>query len=69
MVINDIHQLYGTIADAIIKFSMQKGSDNNVSVIFVAFKNFENKMKDPDFEYHHQTKCQELNENYDLSEI
>ena len=30
---------------------MQKKSIDNVSVIFIAFKNFENKMKDPNFEY------------------
>jgi len=29
----------------------KKKSIDNVSVIFIAFKNFENKMKDPDFEY------------------
>ena len=46
---------------------MQKKSVDNVSVIFIAFKNFENKMKDPNFEYHYQTKCQDIQENYDLS--
>ena len=30
---------------------MQKHSIDNVSVIFIAFKNFELKMKDPNFEY------------------
>ena len=67
--ISDIHQLCGTITDAIIKFSMKKDSVDNVSVIFIAFNNFENKMKDPDFEYHYQTKCQDYQENIDLSEM
>ena len=67
--INDINKLYGTITDAVIKFSLMENSTNKANAIFIAFKNFESKMKDPDFEYHHQTKCQELNENYDLSEI
>ena len=69
MVINDIHQLCAKIVDAIIKFSMKKESVDNVSVVFIAFKNFENKMKDPNFVYQPQTKCQDWNENYDLSQM
>ena len=66
-VIDNIHQLCVKIVDAIIKFSMQKDSVDNVSVIFIAFKNFENKMKDINFEYKQQTKCQNYPEQYDLS--
>lgn len=66
-VIDNIHQLCAKIVDAIIKFSMQKDSVDNVSVIFIAFKNFENKMKDPNFEYKSSTTCQEMQDNYDLS--
>ena len=58
--INDIHKLCGQITDAIIKYSMEKDSVDNVSFIFVAFKNFENKMKDPNFEYTFKNKCQEI---------
>jgi protein phosphatase 2C family protein 2/3 len=47
--INDIHTFCGQITDAIIKYSMEKDSADNVSVVFIAFKNFENKMKDPNF--------------------
>ena len=68
-VIDNIHQLCAKIVDAIIKFSMQKDSVDNVSVIFIAFKNFENKMKDINFEYKQQTTCQDLEDNYDLSEM
>ena len=48
---------------------MQKKSVDNVSVIFVAFKNFENKMKDPDFEYDSSAniKCEEMTDNFDFS--
>ena len=67
--ISDIHQLCGTITDAIIKFSMKKDSVDNVSVIFVAFKNFENKMKDPNFEYKHNTKCIEVPDQLDFSRL
>ena len=66
---DDIRQLCGKITDGIIKYSMQKKSLDNVSVIFIAFKNFENKMKDPNFVYQPQTKCQDWNENYDLSQM
>ena len=69
MVINDIHQLCAKIVDAIIKFSMKKESVDNVSVVFIAFKNFENKMKDINFEYKKKSQCQEWPENYDLSEM
>ena len=48
---DDIRSLCGKITDGIIKYSMQKKSVDNVSVIFIAFKNFEDKMKDPNFEY------------------
>ena len=66
-VINDINELCGKITDAIIKYSMEKNSVDNVTVIFIAFKNFENKMKDPNFEYKCTTKCTEMEDNYDLS--
>ena len=66
-IINDIHSLCGKITDAIIKYSMQKKSVDNVSVIFIAFKNFERKMKDPDFEYNSKTKCIETPDDFDFS--
>ena len=59
VVYNDIHKLSALITDAIIKYSMEKNSDDNVSVIFIAFKNFERKMKDPNFEYIYNSKCVE----------
>ena len=64
---DDIRALCGKITDGIIKYSMQKKSSDNVSVIFIAFKNFEKKMKDPDFEYKSFSKTQEIKEKYDLS--
>ena len=67
--INDIYRLCAVITDEVMKYSLMKNSLDKVCVIFIAFKNFENKMKDPDFEYHHQTKCEELSENYDFSEM
>lgn len=68
-VIDNIHQLCGTITNAIIKFSMEKQSVDNVSVIFIAFKNFENKMKDINFQSQLQTKCQDMPDKFDLSEM
>jgi len=46
---------------------MQKNSVDNVSVIFIAFKNFEDKMKDPNFEYTSKTKTKLIIEQYDFS--
>ena len=49
---------------------MEKNSVDNVSVIFVAFKNFEKKMKDPNFVYTPKTKCQAIKKDkVDLSII
>ena len=47
---------------------MEKNSADNVSIVFVAFKNFEEKMKDPNFEYIPCTKCiQSTSCEYDFS--
>ena len=68
-VYDNIHELCGKITDAIIKYSMEKNSVDNVSVIFVAFKNFENKMKVPNFEYLFNADCTESQaEEIDLSQ-
>ena len=56
------------ITDGIIKYSMQKQSIDNVSVIFIAFKNFENKMKDPNFEYIPTAKTKGVVEQVDFSQ-
>ena len=67
-VINNIHEFCGKITDGIIKYSMEKDSVDNVSIVFVAFKNFEDKMKDPNFEYTYNAKCLESqSEEIDLS--
>ena len=66
-VFNDIRELCGKITDGIIKYSMQKQSIDNLSVIFIAFKNFENKMKDPNFEYTANARTRLVKEQYDFS--
>ena len=47
---------------------MQKKSIDNVSVIFIAFKNFENKMKDQNFEYISTAKTKGVVEQVDFSQ-
>jgi len=47
---------------------MQKQSEDNLTVIFIAFKNFEDKMKDPDFEYTANVKTQLVKEQFDFSQ-
>ena len=67
-VIKDIHSFCGKVTDAIIKYSMEKDSVDNVSVVFIAFKNFENKLKDPNFVYQSKKNCDEIKkEKIDLS--
>ena len=46
---------------------MQKKSADNVSIIFIAFKHFEDKMKDPEFEYVSNTKTKAALIQYDFS--
>ena len=46
---------------------MQKQSEDDVSVIFIAFKNFENRMKDLDFEYTANATTQMVKEQFDFS--
>ena len=68
--INNLHIFCGILTDAIIKYSMEKESGDNVSVIFIAFKNFENKMKDTNFEYTCNAKCKDSEEEeIDLSQM
>ena len=65
---DDIHLHCTRITDGIIKYSMEKNSVDNVSIVFVAFKNFEKKMKEPNFEYiPHATCKQPTNEEIDFS--
>ena len=46
---------------------MQKQTIDNLTVIFIAFKNFENKMKDPNFEYVPNVKTKYILEQKDFS--
>lgn len=46
---------------------MKKNSSDNVSIIFIAFKNFEDKMKDPDFEYKAFSQCTNIKDQVDFS--
>ena len=45
---------------------MDHNTSDNVSVIFIAFKNFENKMKDPNFEYTALPKVMRVRDKYDF---
>ena len=66
--INDIHVYCGNITDAVIKQSMKKMSGDNVTAIFITFKNFEEKMKEKDFEYKDNPECKFIGDEIDLSE-
>ena len=50
-IIENIHKFSGDIADSIIKYSMRKLTADNVTVIFISFENFYEKMKDENYEY------------------
>ena len=50
-IVENIHTYSGNIVDSVIKKSMSKLSTDNVSAIFIAFQNFENKMKEEYFLY------------------
>ena len=66
--VNNIHIYSGNITDAVIKQSMKKMSADNVTAILIAFKNFEEKMKDKDFEYKNSPDCKFIEDEIDLSE-
>ena len=66
--VNNIHVYSGNITDAVIKQSMKKMSGDNVTAIFIAFKNFEEKMKDKDFEYNQRPECKYIDDEIDLCE-
>ena len=53
-IIENIHKFSGDIADSVIKYSMKKLTVDNVTVIFIAFQNFEEKMKDVIYEYNYE---------------
>ena len=65
---NNIHLLCGNIADAIIKYSLIKLSGDNVTCIFIAFKNFKDEMENSEFEYADKNiDCEYIGEEIDLN--
>ena len=69
-IIENIHTFSGNIADAIIKYSMRKLSVDNVTVIFIAFQNFEERMKDENFEYiYNGISCKYIGGKIDLNNM
>lgn len=68
-IINNIHLYSGNVADAVIKQSMKKMSADNVTAIFISFHNFENKMRDIDFEYKNNVECTLIEDEIDTSEV
>ena len=69
-IIDNIHLFSGNIADAIIKYSMKKLSVDNVIVIFIMFKNFEERMKEENFEYIYSgNECKFIGGEIDLNNI
>ena len=65
-IIDNIHSFSGNIVDSVIKKSMSKLSTDNVSAIFIAFKNFENKMKDEEFQYREELQCKFIGNEIDF---
>ena len=65
-IIDNIHSFSGNIVDSVIKKSMSKLSTDNVSSIFIAFKNFENKMKDKEFQYREEPQCKFIGNEIDF---
>ena len=65
-IIDNIHSFSGNIVDSVIKKSMSKLSTDNVSSIFIAFKNFENKMKDDEYQYKEEPQCKFIGNEIDF---
>ena len=67
--INNVHIFSGNVVDFIIYKSMAKLSTDNVSAIFIAFSNFENIIKNKDFEYRDNSsiRCEFIENEIDLN--
>ena len=67
-IFGNIHLLSGNVVDSVIKKSMKKLSTDNVSAIFIAFNNFENNMKNIEFEYENNPipKCMYIGNEIDF---
>ena len=65
----NMHSLSANIVDSVIKYSLVKLSAANVTCIFIAFKNFKDKMLDEDFEYINDknSECKYIVNEIDLS--
>ena len=65
----NMHSLSANIVDSVIKYSLVKLSADNVTCIFIAFKNFKDKMLDEDFEYinDNNSECKYIGNEIDLS--
>ena len=64
--IKNVHTFSGNVVDSIIYKSMAKLSTDNVSAIFIAFHNFENIIKNIDFEYKdNSTQCNYIGNEID----
>jgi hypothetical protein len=69
-IIENIHSFSGNITDAIIKYSMRKLSVDNVTVIFIVFENFAEKMRDKNFEYVYSGyDCKYIGGEIDLNDL
>ena len=64
-IVENIHSYSGNIVDSVIKKAMVKLSTDNVSAIFIVFKNFENKMKEEDFLYEEDPQCKFIGNEID----
>jgi protein phosphatase 2C family protein 2/3 len=65
--IDNIHKLSADITDCVIKYSMKKRSEDNVTIIFFAFQNFYDRMKDEEFEYKYNgNSCKYIGGELDL---
>ena len=66
--IDNIHLFSGNVVDAVMKKSMAKLSTDNVSVIFIGFKNLENKIKKINFEYKENPECKYIGNEIDYDD-
>jgi hypothetical protein len=67
--VNNIHEYTGKIVDGIMKQCLKKMTSDNITIIFISFNNFKEKMEDYNYYYEYTgVESHLIGNEIDLSE-